>query len=78
MEIFFTLPRVSAHKSFKCSDKTCAVSVLNSFEKIAGYSILIELLINVLLFALIEKCHIKEPKSQSLVRYSYAANVLCN
>lgn len=37
------------------------------------YSILIELLINVLLFVLTEKCHIKAPKSQGLVRYSYAA-----
>ena len=36
METFFTLPRVSAHNSFQCSDKTGAVSVLNSFKKIPG------------------------------------------
>ena len=34
--------------------------------------------INALLFVLIEKWHIKAPKSQRLVRYSYAANALCN
>lgn len=66
MKTFFTLPRVSAHNSFQCSDKTCAVSVLNSFEKIPG-------VFHFNRIVLTEKCHIKAPKSQGLVRYSYAA-----